>query len=328
MTAEFEWSARSLDDRLSGWPDLLEGAWPAYRDWWLQDGAQVRPPLDLCRAALDRHMHDLLPLWDRLCDGATEEQARFLSFWAPPAYIKACSQAAIGGARPILVRNYDYGADAFDSLLLRTDWLGRRVVGVSDGLWGLLDGMNDAGLCLSLAFGGRWQVGQGFGIPLILRYALQVATTTEEAVAILTRVPSHMSYNVTALDVEGDVATVAVAPDRPARLRRAGIATNHQNDTPEWPDHARLTRTAERFARLERLLDRPDPGHDLVPEFLAPPLHVRGFTRGFGTLYTAAYRPDDRAMTLNWPGLSRRVALDETPHWDLTVRLPTEGRAA
>ena len=32
-----------------------------------------------------------------------------------------------------------------------------------DCLWGLLDGVNDAGLALSLTFGGRPQVGAGFG---------------------------------------------------------------------------------------------------------------------------------------------------------------------
>ncbi len=328
MTAEFVWSARSFDDRLAEWPALLDHAWPAYRSWWFQDGPEARAPLDLCRAAIDRHMHALLPLWERLCAGASDDQARFLSFWSPPAYIKACSQAAVGGADPVLVRNYDYGADAFDCLLLRTDWLGRRVVGVSDGLWGLLDGMNDAGLCLSLAFGGRRQVGQGFGIPLILRYVLQVATTTEEAVRILRRVPTHMSYNVTAVDAAGRIATVVVAPDRAPELRSKGVATNHQRADPEWPDHARLTRTRERLACLEHLIARPDPGGDLVERFLAPPLRVPGFVRGFGTLYTAAYRPAERAMTVNWPGLSRRVLLDESPHWDLTVRLATEGQAA
>ncbi len=328
MAKEFEWNARSLDDGLAGWSSLLDDAWPAYDSWWRQDGTEVRPPLDLCHAALDRHMHELLPLWERLGAEATPQQKRFLSFWSPPAYIQACSQAAVRGPRPLLVRNYDYGADAFDCLLLRTDWLGRRVVGVSDGLWGLLDGMNDAGLCLSLAFGGRWQVGQGFGIPLILRYALQLAETTEHAVRILKRVPSHMSYNVTAIDARGEIATVVIAPDRPPRVTHRGIATNHQKERPEWPDHARLTRTRERLACLDHLVNRPDPGADLVERFLAPPLHVPGFTRGFGTLYTAAYRPDEGAMTLNWPGLSRRVALDDMPNWDLTVRLATEGRAA
>ncbi len=328
MSAEFEWSARSLGNGLDGWPALLESAWPAYRAWWLQDGQQARPPLDLCRSALDRHMHELLPLWERLCEGTTSDQKRFLSFWAPPPYIMGCSQAAVASPRPLLVRNYDYGPDAFDCLLVRTDWLGRRVVGVSDGLWGLLDGMNDAGLCVSLAFGGRWTIGPGFGIPLILRYVLQVAETTEQAVRILTRIPTHMSYNVTVLDAGGCIATVVLAPDRAPEIRDRGIATNHQRSEPEWPEHDRLTRSAERLSCLSELVESGrDPG-DLVSQFLRPPLHARAFTHGFGTLYTAAYRPDEGTMTLSWPGLSRRVALAEELHWDLNVVLETEDCAA
>ena len=43
---------------------------------------------------------------------------------------------------------------------------------MSDCLWGLLDGINDAGLAVSLAFGGR-ATREGFGIPLVVRYLLE-----------------------------------------------------------------------------------------------------------------------------------------------------------
>ena len=324
----FDWSARSIGDDLDGWDAMLDRVWPAYRAWWLQDGDEARPPLDLCHAALDKHMHELLPLWERLGQNASDRRKRFLSFWSPPAYIKACSQAAVSRPAPLLVRNYDYGADAFDCLVMRTDWLGRRVIGTSDGLWGLLDGINDAGLAMSLAFGGRWQTGSGFGIPLILRYALQMAETTKEAVAILKQVPSHMSYNVTCLDRQGRFATVVLGPDRAPRVRRAGIATNHQRDEPEWPEHAELTHTRERYACLEQISRTAEPGAGLVERFLSAPLHVPDFTDGFGTLYTAAYHPECGTMGLHWPGVSRRMSLDESPHWDLSVELGTAETAA
>ena len=47
--------------------------------------------------------------------------------------------------------------------------------------------MNDAGLAVSLTFGGRPQVGDGFGIPLVIRYVLEVCETIEEAVRVLRR---------------------------------------------------------------------------------------------------------------------------------------------
>lgn len=102
-----------------------------------------------------------------------------------------------------------------------------------DCLWGLLDGVNDEGLAVSLTFGGRPQVGDGFGIPLVIRYVLEVCGTVGEAVDVLRRVPVHMSYNVTALDRAGGWATVYVAPDRPARVTGRAVATNHQG-TVEW----------------------------------------------------------------------------------------------
>jgi predicted choloylglycine hydrolase len=75
-----------------------------------------------------------------------------------------------------------------------------------DCLWGLLDGANDAGPVVSLTFGGRPQVGEGFGIPLVMRYVLQICATVEDAVRVLRRIPVHMSYNVTALDRDGVIA--------------------------------------------------------------------------------------------------------------------------
>jgi predicted choloylglycine hydrolase len=65
---------------------------------------------------------------------------------------------------------------------------------------------------VSLTFGGRTETGDGFGIPLIMRYVLQVARSTGEAVRILQRVPSHMSYNVLVLDGAGQHALVELAP--------------------------------------------------------------------------------------------------------------------
>ena len=96
--------------------------------------------------------------------GGGDQQARFLSFYCPPPYLSGCSQAIWPGKQPVMVRNYDYNPHAFDSLILRTE-LGRgaAVMGTSDGLWGLVDGVtNDAGLAISLTFGGRRVVGEGF----------------------------------------------------------------------------------------------------------------------------------------------------------------------
>jgi predicted choloylglycine hydrolase len=251
-------------------------------------------------------------VWERLVELAEGDAlaARFLSGWCPPRYLVACSQAAWAGPDGVwLVRNYDLDPNLNEATLWRTRWLGREVLGMGECLAGLSDGLNDAGLAVSLAFGGRRVLGPGFGIPVVLRYVLEVAGNTREAVAILARVPVHMAYNVTLIDAGGEARTLHLAPDRPAEVASPAIATNHQGRI-EWPELARFARTEERHAALAALVAGPTrPGTERAAAFLAPPLYATDFSRGFGTVYTAAWRPDAGEVTLRWPGRSWRQGL-------------------
>ncbi len=296
---------RSIGEAEPGpkWAGLFAEFWPDYRRWWLREGEDARPTYWESRKALGAHMPELMPLYERLCAlaGGGDLAARFLSFYRPPPYLSACSQAIWPGAEPVMVRNYDYDPRAFDAVVLHTRWLGRTVIGTSDGLWGLVDGMNDAGLAVSLTFGGRHVVGDGFGVPLILRYVLQTCQTAEEAGRALGRIPTHMSYNVTALDRKRNYLTAYMAPDRPAVITHAAVATNHQEKV-EWDAHARMTATVERERfLLQRLTLHVEPEEKFIGAFLKPPLYSTAFDRGFGTLYTAVYRPRRGEMELRWP---------------------------
>ncbi len=280
------------------WAAGFQRLWPAYRAWWTRGGVENRATYLESRRALQRYMPELLPLYENLCDlaGGGDLQARFLSFWRPPPYLTACSQAIWPGPTPLLVRNYDYSLHAFDAMVLQTDWLGRRVVGVSDGMWGLVDGMNDAGLAVSLTFGGRREVGEGFGVPLVLRYVLQTCDTAEAAGRALARIPVHMSYNVTVVDAERRYLTAYMSPDRGTAITHAAVATNHQERV-EWSSHARFTATVERERfLLQRLTLHVEPAERFVGAFLRPPLYSLAYDQGFGTLYTAVYRPAERTM--------------------------------
>ena len=88
--------------------------------------------------------------------------------YCPPAYLAGCSKLAVKGIENYLIRNYDYNPQLFEGNFLHTNWL-KPVMGMSDCNWGLLDGINGDGLAVSLAFGGRKVMGEGFGIPLIIR---------------------------------------------------------------------------------------------------------------------------------------------------------------
>ncbi|MFV2051637.1 C45 family autoproteolytic acyltransferase/hydolase [Aliiroseovarius sp. YM-037] len=317
---------RAINEPTPGpkWAGIFQEYWPDYHRWWLKAGAEARPTYWDSLQALNTHMPELVPLYEQLCElsGGSDHAARFLSFYCPPPYLSGCSQAIWPGKEPVLVRNYDYHPKAFDSLILRTEWQGRKIVGTSDGLWGLVDGMNDAGLAVSLTFGGRRVVGDGFGVPLILRYVLQTCETAEEAGEALARVPTHMSYNVTVVDAKRRFLTALMAPDRPTQITHAAVATNHQEKV-EWASHARFTATVERERfLLQRLTLHVEPEEKFVSAFLKPPLYSSAFNEGFGTLYTAVYRPRLGQMEIKWPKATWQLDLNDFEEGQRAIYTP------
>ena len=294
------------------WRSLFEATWTGYRRWYLSEGDAARPDLRTCRRMLTEYMPELLPIWTRMVELADgdEPAARMLTLWDPPRFLPGCSQAVLSRPRPVLIRNYDYHLDLFERVVHSSAFTGRRVLGTGDCLWGLLDGMNDAGLAVSLAFGGRPGSAPGFGIPLVVRYLLEVAGSLREARQALDRLPMAMAYNLTIMDISGETVTAFVAPGGPAEVTDVPVATNHRGDTPDYPDHARSLRSLERRHRLLQLLEPCPSPEDLAAEFLHPPLRSTAFSRGFGTLYTAVIRPHEGAVDYLWPDDSWRRTFD------------------
>ncbi|MGF1471419.1 MAG: C45 family autoproteolytic acyltransferase/hydrolase [Rubrobacteraceae bacterium] len=286
----------------SKWQALFEKHWPHYKKWFLSEGHQARSGYVTSAKRLRTYMPELVPTYERLVElaGSGDLAARFLSFYRPPPYLMGCSQAVWTGQEPVLVRNYDYSPTLFEGTLLYTCW-NRPVIATGDCLWGVLDGINDAGLAASLSFGGRKVTGDGFGVPLLLRYILELCDTVGEASETLRRVPVHMPYNVTVVDRSGVATTTYLSPDRPPITSHAYVSTNHQEQI-EWEDHARMSSTAERKEFLEaRLADSSETRASFIGRFLRPPLYNRRYERAFGTLYTAAYYPAELAVEYRWP---------------------------
>jgi predicted choloylglycine hydrolase len=299
----------------------LTATWPAFRQWW-RDGPGTRPTAGQAGARLDEHMPELVPAWRRLAGllGEDPEAAATLALWNPPPFLTGCSQAAVLPGGPALIRNYDWDHRLFDAVVARTALTGPRVLGMLDCMWGLLDGVNDAGLAVSLAFGGRPQVGEGFGIPLVVRYVLETCGSTEEAMRTLRRLPVHMSYNVTTVDRDGRRATAYLAPDRPAHVTGQAVATNHQGQV-EWAPYAAAIRTVERRRHLQALLDAGSGAADVVAACLRPPLYATRFGEGFGTLYTAEYRPAEGVAVYYWPGRAWEHSVERLGPRSVEIRL-------
>lgn len=289
------------------WLTHYYAALPAYQRWFASEGEIKRPPLDECRQALEQHMPELLPFWENLLQltQANEEDARLLSFYCPAPYMTGCSQAVWARYSPILVRNYDYDVAHCEGRILKTKWHKTQVIASTDCLWGVLDGMNEHGLSVSLAFGGNEAVCPGFNITIILRYILEFCTTIDEAVKVLNRVPANMAYNITLLDAYGQFRTVELTPFSPPKISYKPLAVNHQGNY-ELSSYALFSNSYERHQFLfNKLYDPLSSIESFVNAFEYSPLFASNYAQGFGTLYTAIYNPQLRAMEYRWPNRKR-----------------------
>ena len=303
MQAEVRFQALEQLAPGEGWRALFERHWPRYQEWFLSEGEAARASYAESLRELRTHMPELVPTYETLCElvGGGDLEARFLAMWTPPSYFSGCSQGVWLRGHPALVRNYDYAPERLEGTILRSRWV-RDVIGTGDCAWGLLDGINDAGLAVSLAFGGRKAAGSGFGVPLVVRYLLETCGTTDEARGALARLPYHLAHTLTIVDATGDVCTAYLSPDRGAELSTATVATNHQHRV-EWVEHASATRTMEREECLVRLLERDAATvEEFVDAFLRPPLHGSDYARRMGTLYTCAYHVREGRVEYRWPG--------------------------
>lgn len=310
------------DDR---WRALFRKTWPFYKRWFLKEGANTRPGYLSSREALNKTFPELSDLYAHLCAlaGGSDLASRFLSMYCPPPYMSGCSQVAWTRDVPALIRNYDYSPRYFEGVVLKTNWL-KPVVGTSDCNWGLLDGVNADGLCASLTFGGRRITGTGFGIPLVIRYCLETCSTVAEAVEKLRVIPAHMAYNVTLLDKQLHHATIYFTPGQPNLVTNSFVGTNHQEEI-SWPDYAAMTRTVERRAILETAVHNPYETYATVlGRFLAPPLYNTAYEKGFGTLYTAVFHPQNASVQYLWPGKSLQQSITQFNESKLSIPLKAQ----
>lgn len=278
--------------------------WPSYRRW--MRNAPVCP-VEECVSNLRAYMPELLPVYERLLGifHGDASVARFLTLYRPPPVVRGCSQLVIDDDGPALIRSYDHHPNLFDGVLLATELGGGRTMAMTDCLWGALDGINEHGLAVALAFGGRNVVGDGFGAPLVVRYVLETCSTIGQAKKVLARVPVYMSYTFVMVDRSADFVTVHVDPHRSTRCITRRASANHQFPD-DWPAYCEQSASIERLTKLEALLGSETKEHRVVASFLQPPLWRTDYKRGSGTLYVASYRPQEQSVTLHWPATESR----------------------
>ena len=87
--------------------------------------------------------------------------------------------------------------------------------------------------------------------------------------------------------------------------------TNHRLDQVEHPSHAARFNSVGRLSRLDELRTGDPSSGQLVAAMLAPPIRNDQFEAGFGTLYTAEYRPAAGVATWHWPETSWTRGFDD-----------------
>jgi predicted choloylglycine hydrolase len=279
--------------------DGTSGVWARAADAvWPELHAATNPAANVtdaqARQVVGEHLPELLPVLDRLA-GVLDRPgaAALLSHLTLKSPFAGCTQTSVEGA---LVRNYDFEVDLCDRTIVRSHFL-RPVLGMNDVLWGLLDGVNDAGLAVSLTYGGRPEFRPGLSVLLVVRYLLETCDTVAEAWAKVQRLPFATVQNLTLVD-RSSALSVFVGPDRAAAVAPEVCIANHQ-DRPVSPEQERGSATGARQRAIQAAtLD--GSVEKVVDALLRPPAYVP-LTGTFGTLYTAIYRPAEGRVTYVWP---------------------------
>jgi len=299
---------------------LFEKNWPAYRAWYLDEGETARPTYLECVTALKKYMPELFPVYEQLLAllDADDIKARFLSLYQPPPFYSGCSQLIVKGEEDALIRNYDFPPMLCEGTIMHSQWLGKSVIAMSDCVWGALDGINDSGLAVSIAYGGRLVQGEGFGITIVVRYVLETCTTVEQAIKAFKRIPVHLDYNIALLDKRGEHATLFIAPDRDVCISNVSTSTNHQDA--DGQETLFIEDSMTRLNALNQLaLSDQQSVQEITWQFLQPPIYRPHQEYQSGTLYTAAYLPKQGKVNYLWPSQSLTLSFEQFTEQEVHV---------
>lgn len=127
-----------------------------------------------------------------------------------------------------------------------------------------------------------------------------------------------MAYSVGLVDADSNFATVFVNPDRPAEVTANRVSTNHQLKV-EWPQHADLTKSVSRAEFLNKHIEDPHKTMEtFVNRFSQEPVMSNAYSRAYGTLYTAIYKP----RSGDWPNRSWQQSFESFAEGESIILFP------
>ncbi len=146
--------------------------------------------------------------------------------------LASCSSLAVCFPKPLFGRNYDF----FYRLKRRAESCltmpkgGYWSIGNSDVFIGREDGINEAGLAVSMAFVAPKEIKPGINFALAVRAILDRCSSVAEAIRLLSNARLSTTNNYLLLDKDGDAAAVEASPNKIAVRKSEGgilVVTNH-----------------------------------------------------------------------------------------------------
>lgn len=107
--------------------------------WYLGEDRASAPSAAECKAALQGHMPELIPEYERVCALVGDDPLahQILSQYRPAPLTFGCTQAVwLGKDGPALVRNYDFPPEIVTARIESTSWFGREVIARAQRPWG------------------------------------------------------------------------------------------------------------------------------------------------------------------------------------------------
>jgi predicted choloylglycine hydrolase len=282
-----------------------------YRTQFLHEGELKHPSLADCDNALREYMPGLHKTWQQLCQQtqADEIAARVLSGYAGEAMSAFNDEASLGSISGVqvvwnrypnvLIRSAENPVQQAEHTMIMTqarDEATLRTLGSSGYLWGYLDGMNEAGLCLSWSALNSHESKPGFKAALVARYVLETCLNTAQAVEALHRIPIQEAVSFLLLDAFGQCRKIDLHPYSPPVVSIKPFLVQAYGSDSFNPKQIECEQS------LMRHLYEPSFSlAALIRSFDYSPFFYHLNDANAGTLWTVIYNPALLACEYRWP---------------------------
>jgi predicted choloylglycine hydrolase len=263
-------------------------------------------------------------------DGLDEDYKRVVAFVNNFGRLSGCSQFFLNGH---FARNYDDKPTAVENEFLLTQPTGSlKSFGAATSNIQRLDGINEAGLVVSLTFGAGYPpVNHGIGSAMFTRIVLDKAKTVDDVLELLEQAPYVTQNNVMVADANGEAVVIeGSAGIHKIRRQSSGIlicANSYLHPEMQQQQKGRNTTTKWREQQMVETQDDLSTRESMM-DFLTTDfpngLFEPYYSYGLGTLWSVIYTPSngDIYLATGQKGSNRREVKLNLHNQNLASQLP------